>query len=282
MSTHNTEQGPDAPPVPGPRAIYEDASRKSKQATQAAAKTDDLWEASKHLDDAMDHLRVSVRAETRMIPARPSKGWMGLMCRGLGELPDVDIPHLDEFPDARRYRVLPALTILLPITCAVLAFTIFPLALMSPITATGQAVGGDQGQSMAGTIVLVALLVIVGGIFLFVGPTRFRRGLFDAALAEELWFRLGAEHWYRGRRVRACAQFGVAHLINLFVAVVTLGGLALVGGVFMWVYLREVKESGDPRRAAVVSAQFHADYNTAALVLILAVGALVLLPPLLA
>lgn len=72
-----------------------------------------------------------------------------------------------------------------------------------------------------------------------------------------------------GRRVRSCAQFGVAHLVNLFVA--------MVGGVFMWVYLREYRETGDARRATVVSARFHAAYNEGAIVLIVLVCAMLAL-----
>lgn len=221
-----------------------------------------------------EQLRIASSAEKRMIPARPTKGWIGLMCRGLGELPDSERPTVEEFPDARRYRILPSLTILIPLTCAFVALGVLPAALMSPVTATGHAVGGDEGQLVAGQVVIILVLALVLGLLSYFGPTRLWQALFQAALEEELIFRLGAEDWSHGRRVRSCAQFGVAHLLNLIVAVVTLGGLALVGGVFMWVYLREVRESGDPRRAAIVSAHFHARYNVTAAALIVAVGGL--------
>ncbi len=60
-------------------------------------------------------------------------------------------------------------------------------------------------------------------------------------------------------------RFGVIHLMNLIVAFITLGGLAIVGGVFMKVYLDEYKRSGDSVKAMHTSAQFHADYNMVAL-----------------
>lgn len=260
----------------GPRAQYQEQEKLTARHLSAYQSLPVGAKASgEAFEDYFQSTRSELRLEQRMIPDRPRKGWMGLMCRGLGPLPDVDKPTLDEFPDARRYRLLPYLTILLPIACALLAFAVFPLATLSPITATGKAVGGEEGQSVASTAIMLVVLAVVVGIFLYVGPRRFRRGLFDAALQEELWFRFGSERWAAGRRMRSCAQFGIAHFLNLFVAVITLGGLALVGGVFMWVYLREYRESGDPRRAAVVSATFHADYNTGVCVLILVAGALV-------
>lgn len=260
---------------PGPRALV-DREKAVAQKHHDASMNRDLSRAERdrELNEYVESTLRVFSLERHAIPARPRKGWMGLMCRGLGELPDVEMPTLEEFPNARRYRVLPYLTLLIPLTFAFVAFVVLPLALLSPITATGRAVGGNEGQAAAGTFVIFGVLGLLAAVLLWVGPSRFRSGLFDAALGEELWFRFGAEDWSVGRRVRACAQFGVAHFLNLFVAVITLGGLALVGGVFMWVYLREYRESGDARRAAIVSARFHADYNEGAIALIFAVGAL--------
>lgn len=258
----------------GPRALYEREVAWAKKHQDVYHQRPALPDAERSaaLSEYIDSTMRSFSLESRAIPARPRKGWMGLMCRGLGDLPDVKRPTLEEFPDARRYRLLPYLTLLIPFTCAYVALVVLPQALMSPITATGRAVGGEEGQAIAGTLVIYLILAVVVGFFLWVGPRRFRRALFDAALQEELWFRFSSERWSTGRRVRSCAQFGVAHLANLFVAIITLGGLALVGGVFMWVYLREYRETGDARRATVASARFHAAYNEGAIVLIFLVG----------
>lgn len=263
----------------GPRALYEREVARAKKHQDMYSQRPALPDAERRaaLNEYVESTMRSFRLESRAIPARPRKGWLGLMCRGLGDLPDVERPTLEEFPDARRYRLLPYLTLLIPIACAYVALVALPQALMSPITATGHAVGGEEGQTIAGTIVTYLILGVLAGLLLWVGPTRFRSGLFDAALQEELWFRFSSEHWSTGRRVRSCAQFGVAHLVNLFVAIITLGGLALVGGVFMWVYLREHKETGDARRAAITSARFHAAYNEGAIVLIVLVCAMLAL-----
>lgn len=245
---------------------------------------EDGREASKAGEDPAEYYETAHKHSKRFreagavaVPERPTRGWLGLMCRGLGELLDVSMPSRDEFPEARRYRVLPYLTILVPISFILIVSFVLPWTMFSPVTATGRAIGGEEGQVIAGQVVVLALSLLVIGFFVFVGPRRVKEFLFDAALAEELWFRLGAENWNPRRRVRACIQFGIAHLLNLVVAIATLGALALVGGVYMWVYLREFRESGDPRRAVIVSAHFHAAYNWGALMLLFvsAVSALI-------
>ena len=183
------------------------------------------------------------------------------------------MPTAGEFPDARRYRVLPYLSILVPLSLLAVVITVLPLAVLSPVTATGRAIGGGTGQTIAGQIVTFTLAAVCVIFLIAVGPKRVKEFLFQAALDEELFFRLGAENWSPWQRVRACLQFGVAHFLNLFVAVATLGALALVGGIFMWVYFRELRDSGDPRRAVIVAAHFHATYNWGAIMFLL-VGAL--------
>lgn len=261
----------------GPRAAsdvaYERAMSAYRNALQARLAGED---GSKYSEVAHEQTRRFEEAAKVAIPERPTRGWMGLMCRGLGELLDVPKPTREEFPEARRYRVLPYLTLLIPIGLIFFMVTVLPWTALSPVTATGRAIGGDEGQMVAGQITTLVLSLVVVAFFFIVGPKKVKTFLFDAALQEELWFRLGAEAWSPGRRVRACIQFGIAHLLNLVVAVATLGGLALVGGVYMWVYLREFRATGDPRQAVVVSAQFHATYNWGAVMLMFAMAALVL------
>lgn len=259
----------------GPRAAsnvaYEKATKAYRDAINAGSAGED---GSKYSEVAHEQTERFTKAMKVAIPDRPTRGWMGLMCRGLGELLDVPQPTREEFPNVRRYRVLPYLTLLIPIGLIVGTVTVLPWTALSPVTATGRAIGGDEGQILAGQITTLVLSLIVAVFFAAVGPKKVKAFLFDAALTEELWFRLGAESWSPGRRIRACIQFGIAHLLNFVVAIATLGGLALVGGVYMWVYLREFRATGDPRRAVIVSAQFHATYNWGAVMLLLSVSVL--------
>lgn len=255
----------------GPRAARDEAFKGAMKAYEDGREASKAGEdPAEYYETANKHSKRFREASAAAIPERPTRGWLGLMCRGLGELLDVSMPSRDEFPEARRYRVLPYLTILVPIFFIISVSFVLPWAMLSPVTATGRAIGGNEGQIVTGQVVILALSLLVIGFFVFVGPKRVKMFLFEAALDEELWFRLGAESWLPGRRVRSCSQFGIAHFLNLIVAIATLGGLALVGGVFMWVYLREFRASGDPRQAAIVSAQFHATYNWGALMLLLA------------
>lgn len=255
---------------PRERALTSLEASNAALAASVHATTDS--EASAALSESAEHAKRFQEAQ-RLAIQRPHAGWLGLMCRGLGELPDLPRPQQEEFPDLRRYRVLPYLTLLLLLGFLTLTALLVPLAVLSPVTAAGRAVGGDGGQLWASRIVVLVLTALVLGLFVVKGVHGVKRGLYRFALDEELWFRFGAEKWSTWQRVRSCAQFGVAHLMNLVLAVATLGGLAVVGRVFMWVYLREVRESGDPRRAAVAAAQFHAAYNWGAL-MVLFVGAL--------
>ena len=251
----------------GPREQALAAFEASNRALTASAKATTPSEASAALRESAEHAQRFQEAQ-RLAVERPHSGWLGLMCRGLGELPDLARPQPDEFTDLRRYRVLPYLTLLVLIGFLILTALLVPLAVLSPVTATGRAVGGDGGQLWASRIVVFVLTALVLGFFVTKGVHGVKRGLYRFALDEELWFRFGAENWSTSQRIRSCAQFGVAHLANLVLALATLGGLAVVGRVFMWVYLREVRESGDPRRAAVVAAQFHATYNWGALMIL--------------
>lgn len=234
--------------------------------TAKDAPTGDEFSAA--MEESNEHMQ-RFRDAHRQAVERPHGGWIGAMCRGLGELPDLARPQRDEFTDLRQYRVLPYLTLLILLGFIIITALLVPLAVLSPVTATGRAIGGDGGQLWASRIVVFVLTAVVLGFFVIKGVHGVKRALYRFALDEELWFRFGAENWSTWQRVRSCAQFGVAHLANLVLALVTLGGLAVVGRVFMWVYLREVRESGDPRRAAVVAAQFHATYNWGALMVLL-------------
>lgn len=87
------------------------------------------------------------------------------------------------------------------------------------------------------------------------------RFMFRAALREEAWFRLGSETWSWRRRVQSCVGFGFAHVLNIVLMTASLGLLTLCGAAFMAVYQRQLKKTGDRRKALYIAARFHADYN---------------------
>lgn len=213
----------------GPRATYQQAQERMRQSlVQATTNLSvDYKGAAAHLETAREEDAPSEAARQVMIPSRPGRGWLGLMCRGLGPLPDVSEPTRDEFPDVRRYRVLPYLTMLIPLALIFVATTLMPWAMTSPVSETGYVIGGETGSLVARIVIIAGVSGLLAWLLLWVGPAKARRGLFDFALHEELLFRFGSERWTRRQRVQSCVQFGVAHLMNLIVAVVTLGGLTL-------------------------------------------------------
>ena len=216
--------------------------------------------------------RIKASIYRSKVQARPSQGWLGLMTRGLPDLPDIDRPRREEFASMNKYRFLPALCAMAVLLIVMEVVTALPAFRTSPVSAATEAAGGDSTSVLKW--INIGLLVVVMAALIFVGPRKFYNFFYEAALDEEIWFRLGAENFAVGQRIRSCAQFGVAHFLNLIVAVATLGAIGLAGGVFMWVYLREYKASGDPRRAVATSARFHANYNMAVIVMLASIVAL--------
>ena len=208
-------------------------------------------------------LRVQASSARLHAVERPKRGWLGLMTRGLPELPDVERPKREEFTNLRRYKVLPLLSLLGLLTVVILVVVSVPAMSTSPASAAVDATAGSDSNILSW--IFLGLAGVVAIIMCVKGPKGFYNMFYEMALDEEIWFRLGAENFTWPHRIRSCIQFGFAHFLNLVVAIVTLGGLAVIGGVFMWVYMREYKESGDQRRAAATAAQFHADYNMWAL-----------------
>lgn len=202
--------------------------------------------------------------ELRSLDRNRVTSWMGLVTKGLPQFPDLERPKISEYSDIRRYRILPHLTLLGVIALITAIGAILPNLLLSPVTAAEQAVPSDGTDIGLSTWILLGFGGLCLSLLILVGPKRFYEVLLEGALDEEIHFRLGSETWTPWQRVRSCLQFGAAHVMNLIVAVLTLGLLSLVGAIYMCVYLRELKVSGDPRRAAVTAAYFHADYNVGA------------------
>ncbi len=102
--------------------------------------------------------------------------------------------------------------------------------------------------------------------------SRHTYGFFNrAAIFEEQAFREGAEHWNASQRIISCLAFGAIHMINLIYPLATILPLALGGGLFMWVYLREQKKTRFRRSAVLEASIAHRVYNRIALFVVLTV-----------
>ncbi len=89
-------------------------------------------------------------------------------------------------------------------------------------------------------------------------PSKF---LLFMAMSEEVIYRKGSQDWPLRRRIKSCITFGLWHFLNLVVPLGALAGLALAGGVFMWVYLRAFHRSQSESLAVLESAIVHTTYN---------------------
>lgn len=221
--------------------------------------------------DPLDRQRAKLDC-TRLPAARPLRGWIRLATSGLGSLPTMTHPDPVDHPDVPRHRALAYLTLLVPLGMIVGMIALLPRwATRSPVYQAAEAVGGAGAAQLAVLVVFVALFGFILWELVRGGPAAFGRLIHQMAVHEEVWFRAGCEDWSWWQRVRSCVQFGFAHVINLIVAIVTLGALCVVGGIFMAVYLAEYRRSGSTERATLAAARFHADYNVAAFTLALLV-----------
>jgi hypothetical protein len=122
--------------------------------------------------------------------------------------------------------------------------------------------GGTErtsGTALEWLIPLVFLLLLLPALPLF-------------ADAEERRFRMGAEHWSTGRRIRRGIEFGLAHAIVGIPIGVALA-LSIGGWWFMYRYLRGVA-AGGMSRGLLESTRAHTAYNGTLVVLFLIVLAL--------
>ena len=117
----------------------------------------------------------------------------------------------------------------------------------------------EEGAVATGKLLIVAIVV---GMYLLLKRKRKAESFLDnAALEEEQWFRQGAETWSWSKRVTSCLSFGAAHLTMLIYPFAVNIVQVILGGVFLWVYLREYRLSEDSERATLVVTKLHATYN---------------------
>lgn len=221
-------------------------------------KYDDLYREDREMNYSMSN-------------SRKAKGFYGLMLKAVPKPATVSsvsaVPG--DYGELKRYRLQAHLLILLPLSMFYLAKAILPALSQSPVTAASGAIDNGSNSEVASTIVGLLMFGLLGTITFFVIKNAFNgkldKFLFQAALMEEVDFRYGSEDWTTWQRVKSCVAFGFAHIMNLIVAFATLGSLAIIGGVFMWIYLRHIKMGDSPQKAIQTAARFHADYNTAAI-----------------
>lgn len=210
----------------------------------------------------LKQVQLNQHEESEARKYRRPAGWLArTLNRRLGPLPTFDaiIYDREEFAAAPSYRVLAALTALVVPGTVVALTTLAPVAGSSPVSlVVGSAIVSNLIIGLFTALLLVAIVVCVRH-----GLHPLREFVFQAALDEEQWFRTGAESWSKGQRIYSCVSFGFAHIINLVYTFLVLGLLMLVGGLFMWVYLRQFHATGDVRKATIASAKFHAHYNIA-------------------
>lgn len=86
------------------------------------------------------------------------------------------------------------------------------------------------------------------------------------AYREEEIFRLGAQSWTLGHRVRRSIEFGLVHaIIGIPIGVAV--ALSIGGGYFTIVYVRAFRRSGDSSAAVLESTRAHTMYNATILAL---------------
>jgi hypothetical protein len=86
-----------------------------------------------------------------------------------------------------------------------------------------------------------------------------------AAINEEQAFREGSEGWTPWERFRSCLSFGLIHQPSLIYVFGMFLPHMIMGGVFMWVYLRTYRRTQRRRTAVLAASVFHRVYNRVAL-----------------
>lgn len=177
-----------------------------------------------------------------------------------------------------RLRSVPLALLVL---CAVVALGLALVSLGPVLSFSWISMVGGSGSLATGGIAtsastdhgpgLVVLSVFVFGAFLILIP--------QLAHIEERWFRRGAEHRTRGRRLFLAVAFGLSHMVVGvplgFALALTVLGLACTA-----VYTRAFARRQSRADAVLASTSFHVTYNaTVAFVLVSLIVILSIFPP---
>jgi hypothetical protein len=205
--------------------------------------------------------------------SRPSN-WSGrLFSHFLGALPkkaQIIQPTNENLSKVGDYYFVAALTMVGAVGSLITLSATFPLLSLSPhqlvFNYLRDAVGDIAGNILSTVVMFVALMLLAPRYaFSYTGKFWDR-----SAMAEEQWFRMGAENWSASQRITSCISFGFFHIVNWFYPVSSLIVLCLVGVVFMIVYLQEYKRSNNTTLATLASTKMHSTFNRFAVVYFLA------------
>jgi hypothetical protein len=205
------------------------------------------------------------RALERSRFTRPSNRFIDPFNRMLGPLPEglnAYQPTEKNLRKVRSYRLFGGVLIVIAITLLISLSASVPWLAISPATLITSALGTFMDPTAAGILAFPICIALL--IFLSRGISHPRyegKEIDGAAMHEEQWFRSGAEAWTAKQRLFSCIAFGSVHVMNIFYPLASLIVVGLVGGVFLWVYLREYKRTGSTRRATFASTKLHATYN---------------------
>lgn len=210
---------------------------------------------------------------------RPTGRLYDILNAGLGPLPaqtKFPKPVLHPHEKGKWSRRIWALaTLALVVSVAVGLYYLSPIFALSPFSVIESGAIWLLGDTWWAS----GLIFMIGGALLAYVVTRspelkipYRDKILDiAAVREELWFRTGAESWSWWQRLYSCLAFGVVHIVNIIYPLASIGAIAVAGGVFMYVYLREYRRTRSRSMATLAATRFHATYNRYAFTLLVAV-----------
>lgn len=253
-----------------------DAEYATPARKESEAKYDEYRVLIAEIDEELKILE-SARDLERNRFRRPT-GWMGsLTSRWLGPLPEngkVIHPNAEQLAKVGSYRLFAGLLVVVAIGTLLTIAYFMPWMLVSPatiITMGTKALFGEAWGVTVGMVIIATLVIFASGIK---QQNRYQAKFWDgAAMFEEQWFRMGAENWTIGQRLKSTLLFGLVHIVNIIYPISSLLVVGAVGGVFMMVYLRAYKKTGSTELATLTSAKLHATYNRFAIVyFIIAVG----------
>lgn len=203
---------------------------------------------------------------------RPTGRFVNTLNRWLGPLPKRAVviqPNKEALREVKSRWPLALVTVLVAITALVLMTVFVPVLASSPYTLTHAAVLKLTGSHTIASLVSGVAFIVILWFVRFNLKRGPREGGFlaNAAMLEELWFRMGCESWSWRQRFTGCLAFGLVHVLNFIYPIASLLVVGLVvGGAITMVYLREYARSNDTGRATLAAAKFHLTYNYFAIV----------------
>ena len=228
------------------------------------------------LHDQLVQLEAEERAETdkfhkylfgsHRFYLRPTLGFAGLLSKPLGPHPwmmhviDADVEALAE---ARSYRISGFVLFVCAIACLLGMILVCPWLGKSPALLVYASLSHVVPLWSAGVLTVIAGYWFIKLLTSPAESVKPHGGkFFDRnAMYEEQWFRSGAENWSKKQRLYSCVAFGAVHFANYIYSFASLIVIAGVGAVFLAVYLREYRRSGDYRNATIAAAKLHAAFN---------------------